>query len=79
MFLKISPFKEIMQFGKKGKLSPRYMGPFEILRRQRAVVYELVFFSELASVHLVFHVSMLRKYLPNESHVLQPQAIKVDS
>ena len=68
-----------MRFGQRGKLSPRYIGPFEILRRQGSVAYELALPPELSVVHLVFHVSMLRKYLPHESHVLQPQAVEVDS
>ena len=59
VFLKISPFKGVMRFGKKGKLSPRYIRPFEILRRQRVVAYELALFSKLSGVHLVFHMSML--------------------
>ena len=79
VFLKISPFKGVMRFGKRGKLSPRYIGPFEILRRHGAVAYELALPPELSGVHPVFHVSMLRKYLPDESHVLHPQAIEVDS
>ena len=68
-----------MRFGQKGKLSPRYIGPFEILRRQGSVAYELALPPELSVVHLVFHVSMLRKYLSHESHMLQPQAVEVDS
>ena len=78
MFLKVSPFKGVMRFGKRGKLSPRYIGPFEILRRYKAVAYELALPIELAAVHPVFHVSMLRKYLPDDAHVLQPPTIKVD-
>ena len=68
-----------MRFGKRGKLSPRYIRPFEILRRHGAVAYELALSPKLSGVHPVFHVSMLRKYLPDESHVLHPQAIEVDS
>ena len=68
-----------MRFGKRGKLSPRYIGPFEILRRQGAIAYELALPPELSGVHPMFHVSMLRKYILDESHVLQPQAVKVDS
>ena len=68
-----------MRFGKRGKLSPRYIGPFEILRRHGAVAYELALPPELSGVHPVFHMSMLQKYLPDESHVLQPQAVEVDS
>ena len=58
VFLKISPFKRVMRFGQRGKLSPRYIGPFEILRRWRSIAYELALPPELSSVHL-FHVSML--------------------
>ena len=79
VFLKISPFKGVIRFGKRGKLSPRYIGPFEILRQQGAVAYELALPPKLFGVHPVFHVLMLRKYLPDESHVLQPQAVEVDS
>ena len=58
VFLKISSLKGVMRFGKKGKLSPRYIGPFEILRHFRAVVYELALLPKLIAVHPVFHVSM---------------------
>ena len=69
VFLKVSPFKGIMRFGKSGKLSPMYVRPFEILWRYGVVAYELAFPSKLAAIHLVFHVSMLRKYLLDDSHV----------
>ena len=78
MFLKVSPFKGVMRFDKRGKLSPRYIGHFEILRRYRAVAYELALPPELTTIHLVFHVSMLQKYLPDDSHVLQSPAIEVN-
>ena len=57
-YLKILPIKGVVRFGKKGKLSPPYMGPYEILQRFGKVAYELILPSELASVHSVFHVSM---------------------
>ncbi|WMV25170.1 hypothetical protein MTR67_018555 [Solanum verrucosum] len=57
VYLKKSPIKGVMRFGKKGKLCPRYVVPYQILRHTGKVAYEL----ELASVHLVFHVSMLNK------------------
>ncbi|XP_069148193.1 uncharacterized protein [Solanum lycopersicum] len=60
-YLKISPMKGVVRLGKKGKLSPRYVGPYEILQRVCKVTYELQLPSELASVHLLFHVSMLKK------------------
>ena len=78
VFLKVSPMKGIMRFGKKGKLSPRYVGPYEIIERVGNVAYKLLLPPELGGVHPVFHVSMLRKYLPDPSHVIQPQAVQLD-
>ena len=69
--------KGVMRFGKKGKLSPRYVGPFEILERVGAVAYRLALPPEFPNVHPVFHVSMLRKYLPDPSHVIQPQVVQL--
>ncbi|KAL5559110.1 hypothetical protein UlMin_035321 [Ulmus minor] len=63
--------------GKKGKLSPRYIGPFEILERVGKVAYRLALPQELSSVHNVFHVSMLKKYIPDPSHVLEHEPIEV--
>jgi len=70
--------KGVMRFGKKGKLSPRYIGPFEILERVGNVAYRLELPEELKGVHPVFHVSMLRKYLPDPTHVIQPQEIQLE-
>ena len=70
VFLKISPTKGIMRFGQTGKLSPRYIGPYEILERVGAVAYRLALPTDLEKVHNVFHVSMLRKYVPDPSHVI---------
>ena len=78
VFLKVSPMKGVMRFGKKGKLSPRYVGPFEILDRVGNVSYRLALPPSFSHVHPVFHISMLRKYVPNISHILQPQTIKLD-
>ena len=69
--------KGVMRFGKKGKLSPRYVGPYEILERIGNVAYKLALPSELGGVHPAFHVSMLRKYLPDPSHVIQPQDVQL--
>ena len=71
VFLKVSPSKGIMRFGKKGKLSPRYIGPFEILEKVRDMAYRLALPPQLSGVHNVFHVSMLRKYHPDPSHVIE--------
>ena len=68
VFLKISPTSGVMRFGKSGKLSPRYVGPFEILKRVGEVAYQLALPPTLTSTHDVFHVSMLKKYVPDASH-----------
>ncbi|KAJ9180857.1 hypothetical protein P3X46_009050, partial [Hevea brasiliensis] len=60
VFLKVSPWKRIMRFGRKGKLSPRFIGPYEVLERVGPFAYRLVLPLELARIHSVFHVSMLR-------------------
>ena len=60
----------VMRFGMKGKLSPRFIGPFEILSRVGEEAYKLALPPCLSVVHHVFHVSMLRKYIPDESHML---------
>ena len=78
VFLKISPMKGVMRFGKKGKLSPRYIGPFEILDRVGKVSYRLALPPSMGHVHPIFHISMLRRYVPDPSHVLQTQEIEVD-
>ena len=64
------PIKGARRFGVTGKLSPRYIGPFEILRRIRTLAYELALPPQLSHVHNVFHVSMLRKYVPDPQHVI---------
>ena len=78
VFLRVSPMKGVMRFGKKGKLSPRYIGPFEVLDRVGHVAYRLALPAELEGVHPVFHVSMLRKYLPDPTHVIQPQEVQLE-
>ena len=61
VYLKISPIKGVMRFGKKGKLSPRCIGPYEVLERVRDFAYKLKLTNDVAYVHLVFHVSILKK------------------
>ena len=63
VFLKISPTKGVIRFGSRGKLSPRFIGPFEILERVGEVAYRLALPPSLDGVHEVFHVSQLRKYV----------------
>ena len=77
MFLKVSPWKKILCFGRKGKLSPRFIGPYEILERVGSVAYHLALPLELAKLHDVFHVSMLRRYRSDTSHILPIQDIQV--
>ncbi|GAV82855.1 Chromo domain-containing protein [Cephalotus follicularis] len=66
-----------MRFGKKEKLSPRYIGPFEILERIGEVTYRLALPPNLSHVHNVFHVSLLQKYITNPSHVLRVEQMRV--
>ena len=70
VFLRISPWKGVLRFGKHGKLSPRYIGPYRIVERIGEVAYRFELPSDLDRIHDVFHVSMLRKYIPDPSHVL---------
>ena len=77
VFLKVSPWRKILKFGKRGKLSPRFIGPYEILERIGLVAYRLALPPELANLHDVFHVSMLRKYRSDESHILPIQDVQV--
>ena len=73
------PKRGVVRFGKRGKLSPRFIGPFEILERVGTVAYYLALPSSLSSVHEVFHVSILRKYTPNPAHVGDWGEITVDT
>ena len=77
VFLKLSPWKGVVRFGKRGKLSPRYIGPFEIVERIGPVAYRLDLPEELSRVHNVFHISMLRKYISDPSHVLETPEIEL--
>ena len=70
VFLKVMPKRGVVRFGKRGKLSPRFTGPFEILERMCTVAYQLELPPSISGVHEVFHVSMLRKYTPDPAHVV---------
>ncbi|TXG50919.1 hypothetical protein EZV62_023443 [Acer yangbiense] len=76
-FLKVSPWKGVFHFGKKGKLSPRFIGPFEVLERIATVAYRVALPPNLSRLHNVFHVSVLRKYVADPSHVLDYQPIQI--
>ena len=70
VFLKVAPMKGVLRFGHKGKLSPKFIGPFEILERVGSVAYKLALPPALSGVYDVFHVSMLRKYITDPIHVI---------
>ncbi|GJQ99828.1 putative reverse transcriptase domain-containing protein [Tanacetum coccineum] len=78
VMLKVSPWKGVIHFGKKGKLAPRYVGPFEILERIGLVAYRLRLPEELSGVHDTFHVSNLKKCLADASLHVPLDEIKVD-
>ncbi|KAL8098809.1 hypothetical protein AgCh_031510 [Apium graveolens] len=75
VLLKVSPWKGLMRFGKKGKLSPRCIGPFEIQRRIGKLAYDLALPPNLQQVHNVFHVSMLRKYHRDTRHIVEYEQV----
>ena len=77
VFLRISPRKSVLRFGNRGELSPRYIGPYRIVERIGEVTYRLEFPLELDSIHDVFHVFILRKYIPDPSHVLTEQLVEI--
>ena len=71
VFLKIAPLKGIRRMGKSGKLNPKYTGPFQIVERISPVAYQLDLPPNLTGIHNVFHVSQLRKYFPDPSHIIE--------
>ena len=79
VFLKVMPKRGVVKFGKRGKLSPRSIGPFEILKRVGTVAYQLSLLPSMSGVHEVFHVSMLRKYTPYPAQVVDWGQIEVDT
>ncbi|XP_058003752.1 uncharacterized protein LOC131180148 [Hevea brasiliensis] len=67
-----------MRFEKEGKLPPRYIGPFKVIDRVGTVSDQLELPPSFSHVHPIFHISMLRKYIPNPSHVLQPNVVELN-
>ncbi|WMV30480.1 hypothetical protein MTR67_023865 [Solanum verrucosum] len=78
VYLKVSPIKGVMRFGKKGKLSPRYIGPYKISKRIGNVAYELELPQKLAAVHPVFHISMLKKCMVDPSLIIPTEVIDIN-
>ena len=79
VFLKVMPNRGVVRFGKRGKLSPRYIGPFKILKRVGTIAYRLAFPLSLSSFHAVFHVFMLHKYTLDLTHVVDWSEHVVDA
>ena len=77
VFLKVSPMKGVMRFGKKGKLCPRYVGPYTILKRVGKVAYELELQIEQAILHQVFHISLLKKCVGDPTSVVPLESVEV--
>lgn len=77
VFLQVKPFKSSIRYGKGSKLAPRYVGPFEILERMGPIAYCLALPPSLSRIHNVFHVSFLKKYKLDSSHVLRWDALQV--
>ncbi|KAA0036140.1 pol protein [Cucumis melo var. makuwa] len=78
VFLKVEPMKGVLRFEKKGKLSPRFVGPLEILEWIGPVAYCLVLPLVFSAVHDVFHVSILRKYVADPTHVVDFKPLKIN-
>jgi hypothetical protein len=79
VYLKVSPMKGLKRFGVKGKLSPRYIGPFPILGRCGTVAYKLELPPLLAGVHDIFHLSQLKKCLKAPVDVVLPEVAPLES
>ncbi|KAK9048133.1 hypothetical protein SSX86_032904 [Deinandra increscens subsp. villosa] len=78
VMLKVSPWKGVIRFRKRGKLSPRFIGPFKILARVGKVAYQLELPEELSGIHNTFHVSYLRKCLADESAYVPLDDLVID-
>ncbi|GJV59228.1 putative reverse transcriptase domain-containing protein [Tanacetum coccineum] len=79
VLLKVSPWKGVVRFGKKGKLAPRFVGPFEIIEKVGPVAYRLDLPEELNGVHDTFHMSNLKKCLTNPTLKVPLDEIRVDA
>ncbi|GJR19400.1 putative reverse transcriptase domain-containing protein [Tanacetum coccineum] len=78
VILKVSPQKGVIQFGKRGKLNPGYIGPFKILKRVGPVAYTLELHEELSNIQSTFHVSNLKKCLFDESLIILMKELRLD-
>ncbi|GJU32598.1 putative reverse transcriptase domain-containing protein [Tanacetum coccineum] len=78
VMLKVSPWKGVVRFGKRGKLNPRYVGPFKVLEKVRAIAYKLELPQELSRVHNTFHVSNLKKCYADEPLAVMLDELHID-
>ena len=76
VFLKVYPMKKVIRFGRKSELSPRFIGSYEVIKKVGPVAYKLALPLELEKIHNVFHVSMLRMYRSDPSHVVSSEIIE---
>jgi hypothetical protein len=79
VYLRVSPTRGIQRFGVKGKLAPRYIGPFEIIEVCGPIAYRLQLPPQLASIHDIFHISQLRKCVKVPTEIIDSQAIEIES
>ena len=77
VFLKISPMRGVMRFGKKGNLSPQFIGPFKITQRVRKLAYRVALLPYLVGTHDVFQVSMLRKYIVDHDAIMEYKPLEI--
>jgi hypothetical protein len=77
VFLKVSPMRGVMRFGKKEKLSPKFVGPFEITQRVGRLAYRIALPPDLVGTHDIFHVSMLRKYIANPDVIVEYEPLEI--
>ncbi|GKE27025.1 hypothetical protein Tco_1442409 [Tanacetum coccineum] len=78
VMLKVSPWKGVVRFGKRGKLNPKYVRPFKVLAKVRAVAYKIELPQELSRVHNTFHVSNLKKYYADEPLAVPLDGLHID-
>ena len=78
MLLKVLTWKGVIRFRKRGKLGPRYIGPFRITTGVGKVAYRLDLLDELSQIHNIFHVAQLRKFVTDEAAVVLLDDIQVD-
>ena len=77
VLLKVSPWKKVMRFERNGKFSPRFIGPYEVIEKVGPVTYRLALPPELEKIHSVFHVSMIKRYMSDPSHVVSSEIIEL--